>query len=593
MRFKKKIRTSIILEVAVLFAAGVLTTGIFSWFTQYEVSDVAVQNQTITQANQIANEVRRAVREYPAHNWLLKYWYQHADELEIEYDVSFTGGTQTEKKCRQFSERHPDLQLRYLQTPEIEKLPAEDQKLYAEITYSWLTTRINQIKRTYGVDFLFAVVTQTPYTEQFFLFSASDVGAVRGTEYLQVYPLGHSITVDASLQNAMKNALQYSENLADAGEYLDYYAYLERIDRHAVLIGLTFSKKDLDSSIAEQVESGIKYSLLNQISLSVLVLLLLILFLLRPLKKVQQNIRLYQKTKDSEQVIKNLREIRSSNEIGQLTDDVSDMVKEIDDHVAYIETITAEKERIEAELSLANRIQANMLPNVFPPFPDRKEFDIYASMDPAREVGGDFFDYFLIDRDHLCMVMADVSGKGVPAALFMMASKIVLANNAMMKKSPAQILADANNAICANNREEMFVTVWLGILEISTGKVIAANAGHEYPVLMHPGKKFELIKDTHGFVLGGMEDLVFKDYVFRMRPGAKLFLYTDGVPEATDAEKEMFGIGRMLEALNEQRTGTPEEVLASVRQAVDAFVRDEEQFDDLTMMCVSYQGPEK
>ena len=593
MQKKRKIRISIILEVAVLFAAGILTTGIFSWFTQYDVSDVAVQNQTITQANQIANEVRRAVREYPAHNWLLKYWYQHADELEIEYDVSFTGGTKTEKKCRQFSERHPNLQLRYLQTPEIEKLPAEDQKLYAEITYSWLTTRINQIKRTYAIDFLFAVVTQTPYTEQFFLFSASDVGAVRGTEYLQVYPLGHSITVDASLQNAMKNALQYSENLADAGEYLDYYAYLERIDRHAVLIGLTFSKKDLDSSIAEQVESGIKYSLLNQISLSVLVLLLLILFLLRPLKKVQQNIRLYQKTKDSGQVIKNLQEVRSRNEIGQLTDDVSDMVKEIDDHVAYIETITAEKERIEAELSLANRIQANMLPNVFPPFPDRKEFDIYASMDPAREVGGDFFDYFLIDKDHLCMVMADVSGKGVPAALFMMASKIVLANNAMMKKSPAQILADANNAICANNREEMFVTVWLGILEISTGKVIAANAGHEYPVLMHPGRKFELIKDPHGFVLGGMEDLVFEDYVFRMQPGAKLFLYTDGVPEATDAEKEMFGTGRMLEALNEQRTGTPEAVLASVRQAVDAFVRDEEQFDDLTMMCVSYQGPEK
>ena len=436
-------------------------------------------------------------------------------------------------------------------------------------------------------------MTQIPYTEQFFLFSASDVGAVRGTEYLQVYPLGHSITVDENLQNAMQNALQYSENLADAGEYLDYYAYLERIDRHAVLIGLTFSKKDLDTSIAEQVRSGIQYSLWNQISLSVLVLLLLILFLLRPLKKVQQNIRLYQKTKDSGQVIKNLQEIRSRNEIGQLSDDVSDMVNEIDDHLAYIEAITAEKERIEAELSLANRIQTNMLPNVFPPFPDRKEFDIYASMDPAREVGGDFFDYFLIDRDHLCMVMADVSGKGVPAALFMMASKIVLANNAMMKKSPAQILADAKTAICANNREEMFVTVWLGILEISTGKVIAANAGHEYPVLMHPGRKFELIKDTHGFVLGGMEDLCFEDYVFRMRPGSKLFLYTDGVPEATDDGKNMFGTGRMLEALNEQRTGTPEQVLASVKEAVDAFVKDEEQIDDLTMLCLSYTGPEK
>ena len=198
--------------------------------------------------------------------------------------------------------------------------------------------------------------------------------------------------------------------------------------------------------------------------------------------------------------------------------------------------VTAEKERIGTELALATRIQADMLPNIFPAFPDRTDFDIYATMDPAKEVGGDFYDFFLIDDDHLCMVMADVSGKGVPAALFMMASKIILRNNAMMGKSPAKILGPTN-AICSNNQEEMFVTVWLGILEISTGKLTAANAGHEYPVMKRPDGRFELLKDKHGFVVGGMEGVKYKDYELQLEPGAKLFLYTDGVPEATDAQR--------------------------------------------------------
>jgi sigma-B regulation protein RsbU (phosphoserine phosphatase) len=231
-----------------------------------------------------------------------------------------------------------------------------------------------------------------------------------------------------------------------------------------------------------------------------------------------------------------------------------------------------------------------MLPHVFPPFPDRNEFDLYASMDPAREVGGDFYDYFLADDDHLCMVMADVSGKGVPAALFMMASMILLRNNAMLGKSPAEILTDVNAAVCANNREEMFVTVWLGILEISTGRLTAANAGHEYPALMRAGGEFELYKDKHGFVIGGMEGIRYKEYELQINPGDRLFLYTDGVPEATDADKELFGTERMIRALNEQKDREPEEVLNGVRRAVDSFVKDAEQFDDLTMLCLEYKG---
>jgi len=249
-----------------------------------------------------------------------------------------------------------------------------------------------------------------------------------------------------------------------------------------------------------------------------------------------------------------------------------------------------ENSRIEAELSMASSIQADMLPNIYPAFPERTEFDIYASMDPAKEVGGDFYDFFLVDEDHLCLVIADVSGKGVPAALFMMVSKIIISMNAMNGKSPAQILKDTNNAICSNNREGMFVTTWVGILEISTGKLVAANAGHENPLLCEPNGKFQEIKNKHGLIVGGYENTEYKNFEIQMKPGSKLFLYTDGIPEATNAEGERFGINRFLNTLNADTSGSPKELTERVARGVDSFVKLAEQFDDLTMLCVEYRG---
>ena len=204
----------------------------------------------------------------------------------------------------------------------------------------------------------------------------------------------------------------------------------------------------------------------------------------------------------------------------------------------YIDTITditKEKERIKTELELATKIQADMLPNLFPAFPDRPEFDIYATMNPAKEVGGDFYDFFLIDNDHLALVMADVSGKGVPAALFMMMSKILVNNFASLFNSPAKILEMTNKTICMNNDEGMFVTLWLGILEISTGKIIASNAGHEYPAVKRKNGKFTLQKDKHGFVIGGFENQKYTEYEIKLEKGDMIFLYTDGSAAAMAA----------------------------------------------------------
>ena len=284
---------------------------------------------------------------------------------------------------------------------------------------------------------------------------------------------------------------------------------------------------------------------------------------------------------------------RTGDEIEELAQSFANLSHKTVEYVETVKRVTAEKERIGAELSLATDIQAAMLPHIFPAFPDRKEFDIFASMDPAKEVGGDFYDYFLIDDDHLCMVIADVSGKGVPAALFMMASKIILQSVAMLGRSPAEILAKTNEAICSNNEAQMFVTVWLGILELSTGKLTAANAGHEYPTIKRPDGSFEIYKDRHGFVIGGLEGAKYREYELQLEPGAKIFVYTDGVAEATNKNNELFGTERMIDALNRQSDVAPFQVLRNVRQAVDDFVQDAPQFDDLTMLCMEYKGMEE
>ena len=281
---------------------------------------------------------------------------------------------------------------------------------------------------------------------------------------------------------------------------------------------------------------------------------------------------------------------RTGDEIEELAKAFADLSGRTVQYIDHIQKITAEKERIGAELSLATSIQAGMLPNMFPAFPERPEFDIYASMDPAKEVGGDFYDFFMIDDDHLAMVIGDVSGKGVPAALFMMASKITINDHALMGGTPAEILQRVNKQICSANDAEMFVTVWLGILEISTGKLTAASAGHEYPMLNINGK-YELFKDKHGMAVGAMDIAKYKDYEITLKNGDSIFVYTDGVAEATDAQNELFGTDRTLDALNNlPGNDTQEEILKGVRKAVDAFVKEAPQFDDLTMLGLKYYG---
>ena len=283
--------------------------------------------------------------------------------------------------------------------------------------------------------------------------------------------------------------------------------------------------------------------------------------------------------------------IYDNDEIGDLAKSFNAMAVSLKDYINNLASITAEKERISTELNVATQIQADMLPRIFPAFPERKEFDIYASMNPAKEVGGDFYDFFFVDDKHLALVMADVSGKGVPAALFMVISKTLIKTRALMGGTPSEILYDVNNQLCEGNDAGLFVTVWLGILDIETGKITAANAGHEYPALKRvDNPSFELLKDKHTPAVATIEEIRFKNYEIELNPGDVLFIYTDGVAEATNSSEELYGTDRMIKDLNKYTDSKIDELLINMKKEVDKFTGDAPQFDDITMLGLRYFG---
>ena len=280
-------------------------------------------------------------------------------------------------------------------------------------------------------------------------------------------------------------------------------------------------------------------------------------------------------------------QIDHKDEIGILARSIDTMTTETLKYIDNLTEATAAREKISTQLEVATAIQQASLPQRFPAFPDRDEFSIYASMTPALEVGGDFYNFFLIDEDHLAMVIADVSDKGIGAALFMMVSNILIENRAVMGGKPSEILAFVNDKLCSHNEMSMFVTVWLGIMEISTGEIIAANAGHEYPIIKKSDGAFEVYKDDpHSPMLGVVEGIRPKDYTFKLDEGGVLYLYTDGVAEAEDIDHNQFGVQRTIDALNSDRNADATGLVDNVKAAIKEFVKDAPQFDDTTMLCV-------
>ena len=281
--------------------------------------------------------------------------------------------------------------------------------------------------------------------------------------------------------------------------------------------------------------------------------------------------------------------ISTKDEIEDLGNSFNAMLKKLEDYIGNLTAVTAEKERIGTELNVATHIQSSMLPCIFPAFPDRNELDIYATMTPAKEVGGDFYDFFMVDERHIAIVMADVSGKGVPAALFMVIGKTLIKDHTQPGRDLGEVFTEVNHILCESNDNGMFITAFEGVLDLITGEFRYVNAGHEKPFIYRKSEGYEAYKVRSGFVLAGMENIRYKEQIIQLHIGDKVFLYTDGVTEAMNKEHQLYGMDRLRHILNQQcQTCSPEKILELVKADIDAFVGDNDQFDDITMLCLEY-----
>ena len=279
-------------------------------------------------------------------------------------------------------------------------------------------------------------------------------------------------------------------------------------------------------------------------------------------------------------------DVRSHVEFDALSNDINATVDTLKRYIKEAE------ERIDAELAFAKAIQHAALPSVFPPYPDRKEFDIFATMHTAKEVGGDFYDFYFVDDENLAFLMADVSGKGIPAAMFMMTAKTFIKSYAESGVSVEEVFTYANAKLCEGNDAGMFVTAWMGILNTKTGQVLFANAGHNPPLVKHADGTYEYLKSRAGFVLAGMEGVRYRKNELTLAPGDAIYLYTDGVTEATNMSEELYGEERLKKVLDEHKDEAVEKICAEVKKDVDEFVGEAPQFDDITMLAIRYKGEE-
>ncbi len=259
--------------------------------------------------------------------------------------------------------------------------------------------------------------------------------------------------------------------------------------------------------------------------------------------------------------------------------------------IAFMERqneLKKERDRLQSELEVATVIQHSLLPELTAAYPGRAEVAVRGSMQPAKEVGGDFYDVFFLDKDRLAFVIGDVSGKGIPAALFMANSKITLQNCIRDIPALGEAVATANNALCARNEADMFITLWVGVLDLQSGEITYVNAGHNPPVTVLSGEVSYLTKKS-GLVLAGMDGVPYKEHTLTLQKGDTVFLYTDGVTEAENAANELYGEDRLLTCFEQIKNSAPEEVIETIKQSVEIFVNGADQFDDMTMLCFKWK----
>ena len=599
---KHRIKRRLMIQVSILLVVFYILGGVLSSVMVYRSSSRTYLTAKDDMIKRDLSHAKSSITDFLAMNWFLDYAVDHAAEIKEE-------STDDEDAWEDFileheleSEKEPTKKEIY---DLIEEKATDEQKLQlAKSLYSTLKFSMDYDFYELGYGELYVMAVEGDKLG--FIYNQANTYEKSMDSDLIIYndpvapvkeghKLGDMLNFDLAEHPALKKIVEGKskdiefEIVTGTVGQLDFknhytaYSPIYFEGKLQAVVVIDYDWDDFRSELIDQIMIMLVALTVGMIISCGLVILLLSRVAVKPLSQLQSAVNEYKKTKNSEKAVESIGKIKSGNEIGKLAEDVSSLAVEIDSYMKENMSLVGERERVAAEMELAARIQKDILPK---DFPNKDGLILYASMDPAKDVGGDFYDFFYIDEDHLGMVISDVSGKGMPAALFMMRSKSQISKTAVRGDSPEDVFNIVNQELCRNNDEQMFVTSWYGILEISTGKITAVNAGHEYPLIRRPNGKFELFKDPHSMFLGGLDITKYKEYEMPFEKGSTLFVFTDGVAEATSLDDELFGTDRLLEALNREPDAEPAKLLENVRKAVDEFVGDGDQFDDITMLSL-------
>ena len=590
---KKKSLIKLFALVFVIFTvATILITGGMTYATQ----TASYHEECITDMRRITTSLVNRIESEGTEFQDLKNWYkEHPDLVQVPVDFEADLPVSRDAFNAYVAKNYPGKV--YGKDITLGDLDLEGQRLYVNYAFErWFTEFFNAVD-DFDISYVYFIYPESEADLTMNYMFDPTMETTETKDGRVILKLGDIVYEDPSIHKYMWEAWNQGEtqNGFDSldNEFGHVYTYCVPVKVNGEKVGLLCSEISVDYVNSQIMSNGLMQALVTALVLIAMTTILYLLLrkrILERIVRIEKQINEYSDTKDpavADKIIKNAGEM---DEIGRLATSFGKMITALEDYMVNLQRVTAEKERIDADLSIATQIQADMLPQIFPAFPEKKELSIFASMTPAKEVGGDFYDLFLVDDKHIALVIADVSGKGVPAALFMVIAKTLIKNRLQTGESPAEALSIVNNQLCEGNESQFFVTVWLAVIDLETGDGYEVNAGHEYPAIRRGNGKYELIKTKHMPAVAFMDGLKYRQSEIHLDPGDRLFVYTDGVPEATNANNELFGNDRLLAALNRNPDAEPSELLPSVKKEIDEFVGDAPQFDDITMLGFIYHG---
>ena len=598
-KIKKIKKRSLQVQFGILFVIVAIVTIFINGYVTYLNQRSSYNKQCLENLDQITKHfTERIVSEEPDFADMTEWFVDNKDKIEILTDyrstLKYAENSFYSYMRVNYPEEYANHDFRF------SKLD-EDGKIYY-VTYRleyWMSVFADMIDE-FDLSYAYFIVPVPGEDHTVIYMIDPSTTAPDDAENKEFLFIGDKVYEDPKEHKYMWKTWEKGKSLLKAdsvdNKYGFMYTYCYPMRVKGKQIGIMCVDKDVVSVTDEIVFSVTRQGVVTAFIFLVATMVLFYCirrFILWRIEGLQDDVEKYSEEKDPAIAEEIKKRGGRNDEISTLSDKFSELIVSLDEHMKNLQHVTAEKEKISAELNVATQIQADMLPRVFPGFPEEEKYEIYATMDPAKEVGGDFYDFFMVDEDHLAVIIADVSGKGVPAALFMVIAKTLIKNRMQMGETPSEALEHVNEQLCEGNDAELFVTVWAALIDLKTGHALEVNAGHERPAIRRNGGNYEMIRTKHSPAVAVMEGMTFRQTEFDLNPGDSLFVYTDGVTEATNKDEQLFGENRLNEELNKNAGLKPGELLPAIAKSIDEFVGEAPQFDDITMLGLVYYGNDR